>query len=162
MRAPNADPRPPTPDDAERRMSEDPQSRAERLVAAMLAKDAFTRWLGAEVVAVAPGSCTTRMTVRPEMVNGFGVAHGAIAFALADSAMAFACNGHGTVTVSIENSVTYPAAVRVGDVLTARCEREAESGKLGYYRAPVTNQHGETVALFRGTVYRTQKELRSE
>ena len=139
----------------------DAQARAERLVAAMLAKDAFSRWLGLEVVALAPGSCATRMTVRPEMVNGFGVAHGAIVFALADSAMAFACNGHGTVTVSIENSVTYPAAVRVGDVLTATAEQEAASGKLGYYRAPVVNQDGTTVALFRGTVYRTQKELQT-
>jgi acyl-CoA thioesterase len=141
------------------------QARAERIVGAMLARDAFSRWLGVEVTALAPGACTTRMTVRDEMVNGFGVAHGAIVFALADSAMAFACNGHSaepTVTVSIENSVTYPAAVRVGDVLTACCEREAESGKLGYYRASVVNQNGETVALFRGTVYRTQKELRTE
>ena len=140
-------------------MTDDPQRRAERLVAGKLERDAFSRWLGLEVVALAPDACTTRMTVRAEMANGFGVAHGAIVFALADSAMAFASNGHGTVTVSIENSVTYPAAVRVGDVLTARCEREAGSGKLGYYRAPVTNQNGETVALFRGTVYRTQKEL---
>ena len=143
-------------------MTDDLQRRAERLVAGMLAKDEFSRWLGIEVAALAPGSCTTRMTVRAEMVNGFGVAHGAIVFALADSAMAFACNGQGMLTVSIENSVTYPAPVRVGDVLTARCEREAESGRLGYYRAPVTNQDGTTVALFRGTVYRTQKELRAE
>ena len=133
-----------------------------RLVATLLARDAFSRWLGVEVVALAPGACTTRLTVRAEMANGFGVAHGAIVFALADSAMAFACNGGGTVTVSVENSVTYPAAVRVGDVLTARCEREAGSGRLGYYRAPVTNQDGTVVALFRGTVYRTQKELQPE
>ena len=143
-------------------MTDDSQLRAERCVATMLARDAFSRWLGIEVTALAPDACTTRMTVRAEMVNGFGVAHGAIVFALADSAMAFASNGHGTITVSIENSVTYPAAVRVDDVLTATCEREAASGKLGYYRATVINQNGETVALFRGTVYRTQKELRIE
>ena len=140
----------------------DAQKLAERVVAGMMAQDAFSRWLGIEIVTVAPDTSTVRMTVRPEMVNGFGVAHGAIVFALADSAMAFASNGHGTITVSIENSVTYPAAVRVGDVLTATCEREAASGKLGYYRATVINQNGETVALFRGTVYRTQKELRIE
>ncbi len=143
-------------------MSDDPKSRAEQLVASMLSRDAFSRWLGMEIVSLAPDACTTRMTVRPEMVNGFGVAHGAIVFALADSAMAFACNGQGMLTVSIENSVTYPAAVHVGDVLTATCEREANSGKLGYYKAPVTNQHNEVVALFRGTVYRTQKELQTE
>jgi acyl-CoA thioesterase len=138
------------------------QARAERLVAAMLARDAFSRWLGVEVTAIRPGACTTRMTVRDEMLNGFGVAHGAIAFALADSALAFASNGHGTVTVSVENSITYPASVRVGDVLTAVAEEEAGSSRLRYFRATVTNAQGTTVALFRGTVYRTQKELETE
>jgi len=141
---------------------DDAQALAERLMASMLAGDAFSRWLGVELVSLRPGACTLRMTVRAEMANGFGVAHGAIVFALADSAMAFASNGQGMLTVSIENGVTYPKAVRVGDVLTARCEREAGSGKLGYYRAPVTNQDGEVVALFRGTTYRTQKELETE
>src|SRR4051812_4769813 len=137
-------------------------ARAARIVGGMLERDAFSRWLGLEILSLAPDACATRMTVRAEMVNGFGVAHGAIVFALADSAMAFACNGQGMLTVSIENSVTYPAAVHVGDVLTAVCEREAGSGKLAYYKAPVTNQDNEVVALFRGTVYRTQKELQTE
>jgi acyl-CoA thioesterase len=138
------------------------QARAERLVAAMLARDAFSRWLGVEIITIRPGACTTRMTVRDEMLNGFGVAHGAIAFALADSALAFASNGHGTVTVSVENSITYPASAKAGDVLTAVAEEEAGSARLRYFRATVTNDQGTTVALFRGTVYRTQKELETE
>lgn len=139
--------------------AEDPQAKAERLVALMLERDHFSRWLGIAVPSVAPGRCEATLTVRAEMANGFGVAHGAIVFALADSAMAFASNGHGTVSVSVENSVTYPAAVKAGDVLTARCEEEAGSARLRYYRAVVTNQRNETVALFRGTVYRTRREL---
>jgi acyl-CoA thioesterase len=138
------------------------QARAERLVAAMLSRDAFSQWLGVEVMSIRPGACTTRMTVRDDMVNGFGVAHGAIVFALADSAMAFASNGHGTVTVSVENSITYPAPVRPGDVVTAVAEEEAGSTRLRYFRVTVHNQQGTTVALFRGTVYRTQKELETE
>jgi acyl-CoA thioesterase len=67
------------------------------------------------------------------MVNGFGVTHGGIAFSLADSAFAFACNTNGKVTVSIENSITYPAAIHVGDVLTAVAREDAASGKLSYY-----------------------------
>ena len=138
------------------------QARAEALSGAMLDGDAFTRWLGAELVAIAPGACTLRMRVREEMVNGFGVAHGAIAFALADSATAFASNTHGTVTVSVENAVTYPMPVRVGDLLTATAEEESAGARLAFYRVVVRNQGGAVVALFRGTVYRTKRVLSAE
>jgi acyl-CoA thioesterase len=140
----------------------DAQARAERLVNAMLARDAFSAWLGLEVTGIRPGACTARMTVREEMTNGFGVCHGGVTFALADSVLAFASNTHGTITVSIENSMTYPAAARTGDVLTAVAEEEASSARLAWFRVKVTKQDGTTVALFRGTVYRTQKELVTE
>ncbi|HEX7123701.1 MAG TPA: hydroxyphenylacetyl-CoA thioesterase PaaI [Gemmatimonadaceae bacterium] len=135
----------------------DEQRLAERVVAAMMRTDAMSQWLGIEIVEVAPRRCTCRMTVRPEMVNGFGVAHGGIAFSLADSAFAFACNTHGQVTVSIENAITYPAAVVPGDVLTAAAHEEATSNRIAYYRVEVRNQRGEIVALFRGTAYRTNR-----
>jgi len=136
----------------------DAQKRAEQVVASMIASDAFSQWLGIEVVEVAPKRSTCRMTVRDEMVNGLGVTHGGIAFSLADSAFAFACNTHGKVTVSIENSVTYPAPIHAGDVLTAVAQEDASSGRLSYYRADVTNQRGEVVALFRGTAFKTQRD----
>jgi len=98
-------------------MTTDAQAKA--VVEGMLARDRFSAWLGLELVSVAPGACTCRMTVRDEMVNGFGVSHGGIVFSLADSAFAFACNSTGFVTVSIENSIRYPAAIFPGDVLTA-------------------------------------------
>jgi len=135
----------------------DAQQLAERVVGRMMASDTFSRWLGLEVVAIAPQRCTCRMTVRPDMLNGFGVAHGGIVFSLADSAFAFACNTHGTVTVSVDNSVTYPAAIHPGDVLTAIAEEEASSSRLGYYRVVVSNQNGVVVALFNGTAYRTSR-----
>ena len=136
----------------------DDQVLAERVVSGMMAKDLFSQWLGISVVDVRPRTATVRATVRPEMVNGFGVTHGAIAFAIADSAFAFACNTHGKVTVSIENSITYPMAIAVGDVLTAVAESEGESNRLGYYRVVVKNQHDDVVALFRGTAYKTKNE----
>jgi acyl-CoA thioesterase len=139
--------------------ADDAQARAERLVAAMLGKDAFTAWLGAELVDVGPDACTLRMAVREEMLNGFGVCHGGITFSLADSALAFASNTHGRVTVSVDTAITYPAAVRRGDTLTAVAAREGASNRLAFYRVTVRNQDGETVALFRGTVYRTDREL---
>ena len=130
---------------------------AKRVVDAMLEKDALSRWLGLEVTELLPGGCICRMTVRPEMVNGFGVAHGGIVFSFADSAFAFACNQHGQVTVAVDNTITYPAAIHPGDVLTAVAREEAISRRLGYYRVDVTNQRGATVALFRGTAYRTTR-----
>ena len=135
----------------------DAQQLAERVVGSMVASDAFSRWLGIEVIEIAPRRSTCRLTVREEMVNGFGVTHGGIAFSLADSAFAFACNTHGTVTVSIENSITYPAPVAVGDVLTAVAIEDAASGRLSCYSAEVRNQRDEIVALFRGTAFKTGK-----
>ena len=138
-------------------MSDD-QKLAERVVASMMASDAFSQWLGIEIVEVAPRRSTCRMTVRDEMVNGLGVTHGGIAFSLADSAFAFACNTHGKVTVSVDNSITYPAPIRGGDVLTAVAQEDASSGRLSYYRAEVKNQRGEIVALFRGTAFKTSRD----
>ncbi|HVE78600.1 MAG TPA: hotdog fold thioesterase [Gemmatimonadaceae bacterium] len=135
------------------------QALAEQMVGVMLAKDAFTAWLGAEVVGLRPAACTVRMRVRPEMLNGFGVCHGGVTYALADSALAFASNTHGRVTVSIENSITYPAPVHAGDELTAEAHEEAASARLAFYRVEVRKGDGTVVALFRGTVYRTNRPL---
>jgi acyl-CoA thioesterase len=135
------------------------QRLAERVVETMMAADAFSRWLGIKVLAVRPREATVTMTVRAEMVNGFGVSHGAIVYALADSALAFASNTHGRITVSIENSITYPHAVRVGDELVATAEEEGASNRLGYYRVLVTRKGGTVVGLFRGTVYKTKTDF---
>ena len=132
--------------------------RAAQVVSAMLARDEFSRWLGLEVVELAPATCLCRMTVREEMVNGFGVAHGGIAYSLADSALAFASNTHGRVTLSIENGISYPAPARPGDVLSALCTEQSASYRVAFYQVRVTNQRDELVALFRGTVFRTSEE----
>jgi len=136
----------------------DPELRAAAIVRHMLAHDVFSRWMGVEVLHVEPARVTLRMAVREDMTNGFGVCHGGVTFAFADSALAFASNTGGKVTVSIENSMTYPAAVRVGDLLLAEAEREASSQQLAYYRVRVTRGDGAVVALFRGTVFQTARE----
>jgi acyl-CoA thioesterase len=134
------------------------QLRAEQIALGMMAKDEFSRWLGLKITEIGPARCTCRMVVRDEMVNGFGVAHGGIVFSLADSAFAFACNTQGRIAMSIENAITYPMPVHPGDELTAAASEESASRRLGFYRVDVTNQRGETVALFRGTVYKTSQE----
>ena len=140
-------------------MTEDAQALAERCVRTMLEGDRFTAWMGMEVVETAPRRSVVAMTIRPEMVNGFGVCHGGVTFSLADSALAFASNTHGRVTMSIENSIRYPRPSHVGDRLTAVAEAEHVGGRIGYYRVTVTKQDGELVGLFRGTVYVTDKPL---
>jgi acyl-CoA thioesterase len=142
------------PDDGE-------QIVADRVVFGMMAKDAFSQWLGITLVKVEPRAVTTRLTVRDDMVNGFGVCHGGVTFSLADSALAFASNTHGRVTVSIENSITYPKRVSVGDVLTAVAEEESATNRLAFYRVTVlrSDDPSDVVALFRGTVYKTNQEF---
>ncbi len=139
-------------------MENSEQVRAEQVVTAMMRDDAYSRLLGMELVSVTPGNATVRLTVRDDMVNGLGVCHGGVTFSLADSALAFASNGHGRVTVSIENSIGYPAAVRVGDVITAAATEESAGRRLAFYSVTVRKQDATTVAIFRGTVYRTDKE----
>jgi acyl-CoA thioesterase len=134
------------------------QALAERVVAHMLEHDEFSRWLGLEVTHLAPNAATVRMTVRPEMVNGFGVCHGGIAFSLADSALAFASNTHGRLTVSIENSIRYPAPIMPGDVLTATAVELSASRRLAYFDVTVRKGNGDVVGLFKGTVYRTSRD----
>lgn len=125
----------------------------------MYAADAFSRWLGIELLSIAEGFCRLRMTVRPEMLNGFGVAHGGITYSLSDSAFAFACNSQGRLSVSIETSVTHTQAVKAGDILTAEAKLVTQSNKIGTYQATVTNQHDQIVAVFKGVCYRTAKQV---
>lgn len=136
---------------------EGPPERAAAIVARMLRDDAFSRWLGVEVCAVAPGRCTLRMTVRPEMLNGFGVAHGGITYALADSALAFASNTREQVALALENSMYYPAPVHAGDVLTATAEERSLTRRTAVYDVTVCRADGTKVGLFRGMVYRTKR-----
>jgi len=139
-------------------MSDDEQALADRVVSAMMAKDAFSQWLGITLVEVGPRTVTATLTVRDDMLNGFGVCHGGVTFSLADSALAFASNTHGRLTVSIENSITYPKRISAGDVLTAVAEEESATNRLGFYRVTVSRST-DVVALFRGTVYKTSQEF---
>ncbi len=129
-----------------------------QIVDMMYDKDAFSQWLGIERIEDAPGRSVLRMTVRPEMTNGFNIAHGGITFSLADSALAFACNSQGKKSVSIECSINHIKQVNVGDVLTAVATESTKSIKLGIYHIVVTNQDDVEVALFKGIVYRTSQD----
>ena len=130
---------------------------AQRVVALMYDNDPFSIWLGIERVVVETGKCVLRMTVRIEMLNGFAIAHGGITYSLADSCLAFASNSHGIQSVSVETSISHTKQVKEGDILTASGEEMSLTRSIGIYNITVTNQREETVALFKGTVYRTGK-----
>lgn len=130
-----------------------------RVVNHMIREDAFSRWLGIEVLEVGEGSCKIKMLVRPEMVNGFGIVHGGIAFSLADSALAFACNNRNNLSVALDVTITFIKAVYAGDELFAEASEVHNGRSTGVYLIPVSNQRQEQIALFKGTCFRTGKKM---
>lgn len=123
----------------------------------MLSQDAFSSWLGIEILEVEKGRCKVAMTVRKEMLNSMKKAHGGIAYSLADTAFGFAANTHGKYAVSIETSINHIEALNEGDYLTAESVIEKVGNKLGFNIVEV--RRGEDlVALFKGVVYRTSKD----
>lgn len=125
----------------------------------MLQHDGFSKWLGIEVLEAAKNKSVVRMKVRREMLNGFGVCHGGITFSLADSAMAFASNAVGKISMSIDNSITYHEKVFEGDILTATAEELSSNNKIGIYLVTIKNYNNSIAAHFKGVVYKTNKEL---
>ncbi len=130
----------------------------EAIVHKMMENDAFSQWLGIEILESKLGSCTLKMLIRPEMTNGFGVTHGGITYSLADSALAFAANAHGMQSMSIETSISHLKKVVAGDVLTVVAKEVSLTRKIAVYNMSITNQNKEVVADFKGTVYRSSKE----
>ena len=129
----------------------------QNIVNKMFQKDTFSQWLGIEIVDVSEGYCQIKMIVRKEMLNGFHIAHGGIAYSLADSALAFASNSNGKKSLSVETSISHTVSVKDGDILTATTEELSLSDKLGVYLITITNNENQKIAYFKGTVYRTSK-----
>ncbi len=129
------------------------------VVTHMLANDAFSQWLGIQVLAIQEGYSKLQMHIRAEMLNGFKTLHGGISFAFADSALAFACNNRNNLSVALDCSISYIKAVHENDVLTAEAI-EIHNGKTtGVYNISISNQHNQLVAQFKGTCFRTGKHL---
>jgi len=123
----------------------------------MLSLDPFSQWLGIEVLDVKKGCCTVGMTVRKEMLNSMGKAHGGISYSLADTAFGFSANTHGKYAVSIETSINHIEALEEGDYLTAQATVDISKTKVGFNIVEV-KRGDQIVALFKGVVYRTNKD----
>ncbi|MDD8017645.1 MAG: hotdog fold thioesterase [Bacteroidota bacterium] len=135
------------------------QELAEKNVRDMVDNDPYSRWLGIQVLEITPGKVKAKMSVRNDMLNAFRVCHGGVTFALADSVLAFSCNTHGKISVSIEASMAYPNPVYEGDVIIASAEEQSSTEKIGIYNVSVKKENGTLVGVFRGVVYRTKKEF---
>jgi acyl-CoA thioesterase len=131
-------------------VTEDEQARA--CAAALWADDHASQSLGMVLGPVAAGRAELTMTVRADMANGHGLCHGGFIFALADSAMAFACNGYNQRMVAQYNSITYLRPARSGETLTAVAAERSRAGRGGIYDVRVVGRDGSAVAEFRGHV----------
>lgn len=132
---------------------------AGKVVSHLMKNDLFSQWLGIDVLDIKEGYSKIKMKVRKEMINGFGIIHGGIAFSLADSAFAFACNNRNNLSVALDTSINFTKPVHVSDVLTAEA-KEIHNGKsTGLYHISITNQGGHVVAIFKGTCFRTGKNI---
>ena len=132
---------------------------ANNVVNRMMQNDSFSQWMGLEVLEVREGYSKVKMTIRKEMLNGIGTVHGGLAFSLADSAFAFACNNRNNISVALDVTITFTKAVNVNDVLTAEAKENHNGRSIGVYLISITNQHNEQVAIFKGTCFRTGKNL---
>lgn len=120
---------------------------------AFMAQDLFARHVGIELVEASEGRATARLTLDGRHLNGAGTVHGAALFALADVAFAAASNSHGPLAMGVNATVAYLKAVREG-TLVAVAEEISLGRRLATYTVRITDDAGEPVALFQGTVYR--------
>jgi len=123
----------------------------------MLHLDPFSQWLGIEILEVEKGRCRVGMTIRKEMLNSMGKAHGGISYSLADTAFGFSANTHGKYAVSIETSINHIEALEEGDYLIAEAVTDITKTKIGFNIVEVKRKE-QIVALFKGVVYRTNKD----
>lgn len=132
---------------------------ANKVVEYMMNEDSFSQWLGIQIIEIKEGYSKIKMTVRKEMMNGLRIIHGGIAFSMADSAFAFACNSRNNFSVALDTSINFLKPVHANDELIAEA-KEIHNGKsTGLYQVTITNQRDHMVALFKGTCFRTGKKL---
>jgi len=82
-----------------------------------------------EILNIKEGYSKIKMTIRNEMLNGFGIVYGGITFSFADSSFAFACNNRNNLLLALDTSINFIKPAHVGDVLTAEA-KEIHNGKI--------------------------------
>lgn len=121
--------------------------------------DAFSQWMGIEVIEIKPQYCKIKMPIKAEMINGLKTVHGGITFSLADSALAFSSNNLGDAAVALNCVISFTKAAHLGDVLFAESVLVNNTRKTALYDISVQNQNQELIASFRGTVYKIGRKV---
>jgi acyl-CoA thioesterase len=137
----------------------EPNIFAKQVVTEVMKNDFFSQWLGVEILDIKEGYSKLQMKVRTEMQNGLGNVHGGICFSLADSAFAFACNNRNNLSVALDTSINFIKPVHVGDILLAEAIEIHNGRSTGLYQITISNQKNLTVAVFKGTCFRTGKKI---
>ncbi|WP_412479367.1 hydroxyphenylacetyl-CoA thioesterase PaaI [Azonexus sp. IMCC34839] len=135
------------------------QALADATAEAMYSRDRAAQALGIKIVRVQPGASLLTMVVRSDMVNGHHICHGGMIFSLADTAFAYACNSYNKNTVASACHIDFLAPAKEGETLEAEAVEQSAAGRTGVYDITVRNNHGKTIALFRGKSYRINGEV---
>jgi acyl-CoA thioesterase len=119
----------------------------------------FGKNIGIELIDVKYGYAKAKMKVKKFHLNLAGVCHGGAIFTLADFAFAVASNSFGKIALAIDTSISFINAAKEGDELIAEARLIGESNRLGTYEVKISNED-KIVAFFKGTVYKTKKDLK--
>lgn len=125
----------------------------------LLSNDKFSEWLGVRIEDVRDGYCKLSYDIRTEMLNGFGTAHGGVIFSAADSALAVASNSYGQLNVALEVSISFIRPGILGKTLSVEAIEVSKGKTTAVYDIRTINEEGKIVAMFKGTVYNTGKEI---
>ena len=123
---------------------------ADRVARAMLAAEGTGPAWGITIEEARHRYARISMVVRPDMLNGHGIAHGAMIFALADTAFAYVCNGGNHASVAAQANIVFLDKVAEGETLVAEAEEVVREGRAGVTRVSVRTQDGRPVAEFTG------------
>lgn len=130
------------------------QHLAEKICTYLYQKDYASQALGIQISQILPGAVTLIMPVRQDMINGMNICHGGIISALADTALAFACNTENILSIVSSFMMEFILPVQQGDLLSASTQAIAQTGRTMLYDVNVYNQHQQLVATLRGRVQR--------
>jgi acyl-CoA thioesterase len=135
------------------------EGQAQQVFDKMYSSDHFSQWMDIKLVTISKGTCTLKMVVQKEMLNGFGILHGGVAYALADSAFAFAANSRNQVTVSTSGLITFAKSAKEGDLIFAEATELRLGGQTSEYDVEVKSENGEVYYRLRTTAFRKAAPL---
>ena len=113
---------------------------------------AFVRSLGMELLHMDAGRSEVALSVAPDHLNAWGVAHGGVLMTMLDVAMAMAArsvhaSGHGVATVEMKTSFMRPAEGR----LHAHGHLQHATSTLAFCQAELLDDAGQLCASATGT-----------